>query len=155
MTSGPLPPNAAELLGSARRHSLLAALAEEADILVLDSPPAMALSDASVLSTQVDGVLLVLDAVQTRREAACRAFAGQLQLKAHVIGAMLSKVPTHGSGYYYYYYYHHYRHYYDSDNGDSNGSSNTNGGGHTNGSDSTHRKRRTGLPLPWSKDPSS
>ena len=68
LTSGPLPPNAAELLGSTRMHELLVELHTRADVVVIDSPPVTALSDAAVLAMQTDGVLLVLDAGKTRRD---------------------------------------------------------------------------------------
>ena len=58
MTSGPLPPNPAEILGFARMREVLAAQAEQAEILVLDSPPILAVADSAILASQVDGVLL-------------------------------------------------------------------------------------------------
>lgn len=106
LTSGPLPPNPAELLGSARMRGLLAALKAEADVILLDSPPVSALSDAAVLATQVDGVVLVLEAGRTRRQLAERALQALNRVNAHVVGAVLNRVPTRGSGYYYYSYYH-------------------------------------------------
>ncbi len=115
LTSGPLPPNAAELLGSARMTSLLAALAEVSDLVIVDSPPATALADTAILATQTDGVLLVLDATKTRREVAERALEGLSSVRARVIGAVLNRMPTRGGSYYYYYY--HYSHYENSDNG--------------------------------------
>ena len=75
LTTGPLPPNPAEVLGSARMHAVMAALAAEADIVVLDSPPVLSVADSAVLASQVDGVLLVIDAGLTRREMARRALA--------------------------------------------------------------------------------
>jgi capsular exopolysaccharide synthesis family protein len=82
LTSGPLPPNAAELLGSEPMHKLLAMLAQEADVVVFDSPPMVALSDTAVLATQVDGVLLVLDSGSTRRDVAKRAVLALQQVNA-------------------------------------------------------------------------
>jgi capsular exopolysaccharide synthesis family protein len=106
LTSGPLPPNPAELLGSARMRSLLTALKAEADVVVLDSPPISALSDAAVLSTQADGVVMVLEAGKTRRPFAQRALEALNRVNAHVVGAVLNRVPTRGFGYYYYSDYH-------------------------------------------------
>jgi non-specific protein-tyrosine kinase len=116
LTSGPLPPNPAELLGSARMKELLGELAAQADVVLLDSPPATALADAAILSTQADGVLLVLDSGRTRREIAKRSLEALKRVNARVIGALLNRMPTRGAGYYYYYYYH-YTHYYRSDDG--------------------------------------
>jgi non-specific protein-tyrosine kinase len=103
VTSGPLPPNAAELLGSARMHELLTSMCEQADMVLLDSPPTVALSDTAVLSTQTDGVLLVLDARTTRRDVARQAVQTLKRVNAHIVGAVLNRVPTRGTGYYYYY----------------------------------------------------
>lgn len=121
LTSGPLPPNASELLGSARMRELLAALGSQADVLLLDSPPATALADAAVLATQTDGVLLVLDSGATRREVARRAMEALHRVNARVVGAILNRLPTSGGGYYYYYYYH--GRYHSSDDGKPGGSS--------------------------------
>ena len=116
LTSGPLPPNAAELLGTDQMRQLLADLAERCDIVILDSPPTMALADAAILATRVDGVLLVLDATSTRREMAKRAVASLQQVQARLIGAVMNRVPTRGaSSYYYYHYYNQYGHYYNQD----------------------------------------
>jgi non-specific protein-tyrosine kinase len=129
LTSGPLPPNAAELLGSARMKELLAELTALADIVVLDSPPATALSDAAILSTQCDGVLLVLDSGSTRREVARRAVEALRRVNTRVIGALLNRMPLRGGGSYYYYYYYYYGHYYSDDrrNGHGDGAGGLNG----------------------------
>jgi non-specific protein-tyrosine kinase len=104
LTSGPLPPNPAELLGSARARELFAQLLERADMLLLDSPPTVALADAAILSTQADGVLLVLDAGRTRREVARRALEALNRVNARVLGTVINRMPLKGDGYYYYYY---------------------------------------------------
>ncbi|MEJ5198455.1 MAG: polysaccharide biosynthesis tyrosine autokinase [Anaerolineae bacterium] len=122
LTSGPLPPNAAELLGSTRMRELLGELAADADIVLLDSPPATALADATILSTQCDGVLLVLDCGVTRREMARRALEALRRVNARVVGALLNRMPLRGGGsYYYYYYYYYYGHYYSDDGRDGAG----------------------------------
>lgn len=104
LTTGPLPPNPAELLGSGRMHELIDTLAARCDMLIFDTPPVMALSDAAVLGSQVDGVLMVFSAGATRREMAHRAVAALQQANARVVGALLNRVPTNANGYYYYYY---------------------------------------------------
>jgi tyrosine-protein kinase len=121
LTSGPLPPNPAELLGSASMQELLALLGEQADMLVLDSPPAGALSDAAVVSTQADAVLLVVDAGVTRRDVARRTVEALRRVNAHLVGALLNRMPTRGGGYYYYDYGHNHDH--DSDGRRNGGSS--------------------------------
>ncbi len=106
LTSGPLPPNPAELLGASRMRELIAQLLELADIVLVDTPPAVALADAAIMSTQMDGVLLVLDAGHTRREVARRALEALRRVNARIIGTVLNRVSLRGEGYYYYYYYH-------------------------------------------------
>ena len=108
LTSGTLPPNPSELLGGARMESVLQMLQERYDMIVLDSPPLLAASDASVLGTKTDGVLLVVRAGQTERGAAQQAIQQLANVGARVIGAVLNdpdaKVPQYG-GYYQYSYY--------------------------------------------------
>lgn len=118
LTTGPLPPNPAELLGTARMKHLIADLGAHADMVILDTPPVVALADAAILSSQTDGVLLVLDATRTRREVAKRAMASLNQVKARVVGALLNRVPVRGAGYYYYNYYY-YGRYTNGRDGDS------------------------------------
>ena len=105
LTSGPLPPNPSELLGSERMGRLIEHLQGQADVLLLDSPPCLAVTDATVLSSQVDGVLLVVDAGASRRELAARAVEGLSKVGGNILGAVLNKLSPRGAGYYYYYYY--------------------------------------------------
>jgi succinoglycan biosynthesis transport protein ExoP len=105
LTSGPLPPNPSELLGSQKMKSLIEALKGKADVILFDSPPTLVVTDAAVLAGQVDGVLLVTEAGNTRREMAQRAKEDLLKVGANVLGAVLNKLSPRGAGYYYYYYY--------------------------------------------------
>lgn len=93
VTSGPLPPNPGDLLGSRRMEAVIASLKARADIVLLDAPPVVAVSDAALLGTKVDGVLLVIRAGHSRREDALRA--KELLKRAHVrvVGAILSNAP--------------------------------------------------------------
>ena len=145
ITSGPLPPNPAELLGSARMRELLAQLAELADTVLLDSPPAVALSDAAILSTQCDGVLLVFDAGATRREIARRSVEVLRRVNARVVGAVLNRMPLQGDGYYYYYYYN-YGYYYNTES-TGNGHSPSGNGSSDNGRSGKNSWRRL-IPRP-------
>jgi capsular exopolysaccharide synthesis family protein len=104
MTSGPLPPNPSELLSSQRMHQLVDRLKAEADVVLFDSPPVMAVTDASILAKQVDGVLLVVDSGQTRRGMAEQAYRTLQQVGASVLGVILNKIALTRGGYYYYYY---------------------------------------------------
>ncbi|MGD8626700.1 MAG: CpsD/CapB family tyrosine-protein kinase [Anaerolineae bacterium] len=102
LTSGPLPPNPAELMGSRRMAEVIAALAGEADQVFFDTPPVVAVTDAAVLATKVDGVLLVISAGKTRREYARTAVQRLEQINARLVGTVLTNVQAGGgfSGYY-------------------------------------------------------
>jgi capsular exopolysaccharide synthesis family protein len=103
LPAGELPPNPAELLGSQRMGELLEELAQEADVVLVDSPPVLPVADTVVLGAQVDGVILVIDVGQTRRGFAQQAVENLRQVDANVIGVVLNRVPTSGAYYYYYY----------------------------------------------------
>ena len=107
LTSGPIPPNPAELLGSSRMDTLLAALKGAADYLVLDSPPVIAVTDACVLARKADGVLLVLDADQVRPEMAQKAKELLENAQGTIIGVILNRAEIESEHSYYYYYYGH------------------------------------------------
>lgn len=101
LTSGPLPPRPADLLGSRRMEALIARLRTEADIVLFDTPPVVAVTDAAVLAPRVDGVLLVLQAGHTRRDRAREARQMLEKVKAHIIGVVLNNArPEAGYGYY-------------------------------------------------------
>ncbi len=110
VTSGQIPPNPTELLGSKRMQKLIQALRDQSDMIILDSPPCLPLADAAVLARHVDGVLLVVDAGATRRDSAAKAKEALERAGGRVLGVALNRVSARGSGYYYYYYY-----YYSSD----------------------------------------
>jgi non-specific protein-tyrosine kinase len=100
LTSGPLPPRPADLLGSRRMEQLIARLRNEADIVLFDTPPVVAVTDAAVLATRVDGVLLVLQAGQTRRDRAREARQKLEKVKANIIGVVLNNAKLEaGYGY--------------------------------------------------------
>jgi non-specific protein-tyrosine kinase len=92
VAAGPLPPNPAELIGSERFAQVLKAIGERADIVLLDAPPASSVTDATILATRVDGVLLVVDSGRTRRDTARRAHEQLQRVGAHVLGAVLTNV---------------------------------------------------------------
>jgi capsular exopolysaccharide synthesis family protein len=102
LPSGPLPPNPAEILGSRRMEEIIAALKARADVVLFDAPPVVAVTDAAVLGTKVDGVLLVIRAGKTRREHAQRARELLERVKVRVVGAVLTNAPPDQSmgGYY-------------------------------------------------------
>ena len=93
LSSGPLPPNPADLLGSRQFDKVLASLAAEADVILLDAPPIVAVSDAVMLATKVDGVILVVNAGKTKRDLARRAKSLLEKVNAHVLGVVLNNAP--------------------------------------------------------------
>lgn len=105
LPAGNSPPNPAELLGTARGAEILREAGEAYDRVIVDSPPVLAVVDASLLARQVDGVILVLLAGKTRIEAA-KAAAQQLRTaSARILGTVINRVRRDGGGYGYYYGY--------------------------------------------------
>lgn len=102
LTSGPAPPNPAELLASRRMADLLTLLAGQATYVLFDTPPVIAVADAAVLAPRVDGVLLVVRAGKTRRDLAVKARKALEQVKANIVGVVLTDATLEGSAYAYY-----------------------------------------------------
>lgn len=102
LTSGQLPPNPAEILGSKRMSEILTALLEHADIVLFDAPPLLAVTDAAVLASKVDGVLLVVSAGKTKRESAKKAQAQLEKINARIIGVVVNNVQVEKGAQYYY-----------------------------------------------------
>ncbi|MGD2143503.1 MAG: CpsD/CapB family tyrosine-protein kinase [Anaerolineae bacterium] len=90
MPSGPLPPNPADILGSGKMEQVIEALKERVDVTLFDAPPIVAVTDAAVLGTKVDGVLLVVSAGRTRRDHAEHAKELLDRVKVRIIGAVLN-----------------------------------------------------------------
>jgi tyrosine-protein kinase Etk/Wzc len=110
VTCGVVPPNPSELLASEKMKRFLEQLKTEYQMILFDSPPVIAVTDAAVLSLLLDGVVLVASARQTSQQALTRAKTLLENVKAKILGVVLNKVEaksTYGS-YYYYYYYHYY-----------------------------------------------
>jgi non-specific protein-tyrosine kinase len=102
LASGTLPPNPSELLASRRMSEVIAALQQHADIVLFDAPPVIAVTDAAVLASKVDAVLLVVSAGKTKREHAKKAKALIDKVNAHLIGIVLNNVKGEASLYQYY-----------------------------------------------------
>lgn len=101
LASGPLPPRPADILGSRRMGEILQSLRMAADVVIIDTPPILAVSDAVVLAPRVDGVMIVLQAGRTRREHAKQARAILEKAKANIVGVVLNGAElTQASGYY-------------------------------------------------------
>jgi len=105
LTSGPIPPNPSELMGTTRVSELLASMQSFADLVIIDSPPLVPVTDALVLSGRVDGVLLVVGAGQTRRRHLARATELLQQTEAPILGAVLNATTAQHRGYGYGYGY--------------------------------------------------
>jgi non-specific protein-tyrosine kinase len=104
LTSGPLPPNPAELLGSGRMEEVLARLGDAgaqggADVVLIDSPPVVPFSDAAVLSRRADGVLLVVGAGTVKREQARKAKAQLEAVGAPLLGVVVVNLEVDSTPY--------------------------------------------------------
>ena len=106
VTSGPVPPNPAELLGSKKMKDLLQEAAETYDYVFLDMPPVLAVTDAALMSSRVDGTVIILGSGDIGPDEGKQAKELLEKVHANILGVILNKVPQHHkSGYYYYYYY--------------------------------------------------
>ena len=117
VTSGRMPPNPAELLTSQKMDQIFASLAQNHDLTIIDTPPVLAVTDSSALSTNVDGVLLVVKPGQTKLVALEQAIGQLRAVNAHILGIVLNGVDpaSRKYGYYYNRYYSKYSHYYVTD----------------------------------------
>jgi capsular exopolysaccharide synthesis family protein len=110
LPAGPIPPNPSEILGSRKMGDLITRLRGEYDRILIDSPPLSAVTDATVLAPQADGVVLIIRANETPRQMVQNALAKLRFVNAHILGGILNGIDTGRSRYHYYYY--HYQHYY-------------------------------------------
>ncbi|MDX6528220.1 MAG: polysaccharide biosynthesis transport protein [Blastocatellia bacterium] len=115
LTSGPIPPNPAELLGSEDMRRLLVTLGEKFTHIIVDSPPAVSFTDASILSTFVDGVILVIHGGRSSRAVVRRAKQQLLDVGAHIFGVVLNNVKIESHDYYYAGYAEYYKSDYSDD----------------------------------------
>jgi len=117
ITTGPIPPNPADLLSSCRLREALDTLRQEYKFIVIDSPPIMLATDPVILSVLSDGVLLVVRSGQTPKEAFTRARDLLVGVKCRLLGVVLNAVDMGSTDYYYSYQY--YSHSYGQDQGQS------------------------------------
>lgn len=103
--SGPVPPNPSEILGSAKMRGLIEELKQEYDMIILDSPPAGLFTDAAILSTIVDGVIMVCVAGKTKREDLGRAIDSLKKVNANLIGVVMNKTTRKKNSNYNAYYF--------------------------------------------------
>jgi capsular exopolysaccharide synthesis family protein len=105
MPAGTMPPNPAELLASKRFAELLTSLKDHFNLVLIDTPPVMAVTDAAIAAHRATGVLFVIAADQTSRHAAQQALDQLEQARARFVGAVLNRVDLEGNTYYYARYY--------------------------------------------------
>lgn len=98
--TGPLPPNPSELLGSEAMAQILEELRSIADVIILDGPPVLAVSDAVALATQVDGVVVVARAGRTERQDAAEAAQRLERVGAQIVGCVLNAAAKATTAYY-------------------------------------------------------
>ena len=109
LTSGPLPPNPAELLGSRQMSELIELAKKSYDRIIFDGPPCLLVSDALVLATQVDAVVMIVRAANSTKGALKRSREQMGRVNARVIGAVLNGVQARPGGYF----REQYREFYD------------------------------------------
>lgn len=105
ITSGAIPPNPAEMMGSKRMTALIEQLREMYDIILIDTPPLLAVTDAQIVSTKSDGVILVVDQGKVKRDIAKKAIQNLENVNARILGVVLNNVKRKAKEEAYYYYY--------------------------------------------------
>ncbi|MBN8201828.1 CpsD/CapB family tyrosine-protein kinase [Bacillus sp. NTK034] len=103
LTSGPVPPNPAELLGSKAMEEFLVQAYKEYDLVLFDTPPVLAVADAQILANQCDGTILVARSGETEIDQAVKARELLNTTKSKLLGAVLNNKKLESSQYYYYY----------------------------------------------------
>ena len=113
VSSGSLPPNPSELLGSAKMREIIDQLRRDFDCVIFDSPPVMPVTDAVLLAQAVDGVVLVVDSQKTAKNLIREVRSKLVNFQAKILGVVLNRVDTQRPGYSQY--YSHYTNYYSED----------------------------------------
>lgn len=105
LTSGPITPNPSELLSSKKMKELLSEVRNQFDLIIIDTPPVLLVTDAQILAGQCDGVILVVSHGKTKKQEAEKAKALLLNTKARILGAVLNNTKDNYKDYYYSDYY--------------------------------------------------
>jgi capsular exopolysaccharide synthesis family protein len=108
--SGPVPPNPSELLNSKKMQKVLDFARKEADMVIIDAPPLLPVTDSVLLSQRVDGVIMTAMTNQTKKEVFKKGVQSLKQVNAKLLGSVLNKYPVKGSQYYNYQNYYYYGH---------------------------------------------
>lgn len=105
LPSGPIPPNPAELIGSPQMSALMEELSENFDMVIYDTPPVNSVTDAQIIATRVDGVIMVVQQDYARKDQVKEAKQALENVNANILGVILNNVPFEdGKGYGYYAY---------------------------------------------------
>jgi len=115
--AGKIPPHPSELLGSERMREFLDLAKSRFGRIIIDSPPLMSVTDAAILSTQAEGVLLVVKAEFVPRKAAMDARDQLLEVNATLLGVVFNNIQTQRNGYFYNSYYRYHSYYTGKDDG--------------------------------------
>ena len=117
LTTGPLPPNPTEFLGSTQVAELIVELRKSYDKIIFDAPPSLLMADAPVLSTRTDGTLLLVGAGEIEGEILLRSKESLDRVQAKIVGVILNKIVFEAGHYgrYKYYYHYYYSHYADEE----------------------------------------
>lgn len=102
LTSGPIPPNPAELLGSNRMDALIQEMQDTFDLVIFDMPPLLPVTDAQVMSSKVGGVIFVAPMKEVTKEEVLKSKEMLEMAEANVLGVVHNRAENSGSGYYYY-----------------------------------------------------
>ncbi|CAN7299800.1 CpsD/CapB family tyrosine-protein kinase [Paenibacillus sp. LjRoot56] len=105
ITSGPIPPNPSELLMSQKMTAFLEEMATRFDVIIIDSPPTLAVADAQILATKCDGVVMVISDGKVKRDMARKAIHNLERVQAKILGVVLNNKRHRKSDAAYYYYY--------------------------------------------------
>lgn len=105
ITSGPIPPNPSELLGSSKMFDLIKVLSEKFDIIIWDSAPLLSVTDSLILSKILDGTIIVARAGETTYESIGRGLKSLSDIESHFLGIIINALDVKKSDYYYHSYY--------------------------------------------------
>ncbi|HVS80990.1 MAG TPA: polysaccharide biosynthesis tyrosine autokinase [Pyrinomonadaceae bacterium] len=115
LTSGPIPPNPAELIGSDQMRKLISELSRTFTHIVIDSPPISSFTDGVLIASMVDGVLLVVHGGKSSRSVVRRSRQLLIDVGAKIFGVVLNNVSVRSHDYYYYYQRYYHQSYYSKD----------------------------------------
>lgn len=124
LTSGPIPPNPAELIGSDQMRKLLAVLSASFTHIIVDSPPVTSFTDGVLIASMVDGVLLVVHGGKSSRGVVRRSRQLLIDVGAKIFGVVMNNVNVRSHDYYYYYQRYYHQSYYSHD-GETEGAAST------------------------------